>query len=292
MKDSMMWLTRGPRENGFRPAVDPLFRTAARVAGPRVIGVIVSGGLDDGTQGLTYIKRNGGIAVVQDPQDAVMPSMPQSAIDNVEVDHVVSIATMSDLLERLTRQPIPESLLNMKRQPETTDVAEAGDLAMERGGLPGPPSPFVCPECGGALWELHDGHLLRYRCHIGHSYTAEGLMQNQTTKLEEAMWKALRALEENGGLHRRMAGRAREGKLDAMALMHDQRADEAEQRAAVIRDVLVNGSERAKEQKQFAGVVSRPTVERSSDLQSVNNAPARGKARRGSRRARQKLPGK
>jgi two-component system chemotaxis response regulator CheB len=240
VNDGTIELTRGPRENGFRPAVDPLFRTAARAAGPRVIGVILSGGLDDGTEGLIQIKRRGGIAIVQDPSEAIMSAMPTSAIQNANVDHVVKIADMPALLMRLSQQQVSEEAnLSVNNAGEGTgDVAEAGDAGLRSGAMPGTPSPFVCPECGGALWELHEGALLRYRCHVGHIYTSDSLLAEQTERVEEAMWTALRTLEEHAALHHRLASRSRNAQLEGIAQGHERQAARAEARATMIRGVL------------------------------------------------------
>jgi two-component system chemotaxis response regulator CheB len=239
LKPDRLCVVRGPKENGFRPAVDPLFRTAANAYGPRVIGVILSGGLDDGTAGLMRIKEQGGIAVVQDPIDAPFPSMPASAIQNVAVDHVVGISEMSELLPQLIEQPVPQELERMSRTSEP-DIAELGSDALRTGELPYPPSGFTCPECGGALWELKDGKLLRFRCHVGHGYTAESLQAEQSNGLEAALWTALRALEENAALRRRMAERAGRGRVKDIADRYLKQAEEAEARAAVVRKALVS----------------------------------------------------
>ena len=241
IKRGRMCVVRGPRENGFRPAVDPLFRTAARAYGPRVVGIILSGGLDDGTAGLTEVKRAGGIAIVQDPQDASFPSMPESAIRNVEVDHVLKVAEMSELLASLAHEPAPEGMARMGRDNgDEPDIAELGTDALNRIELDYPPSAFTCPECGGALWELKGGKPLRYRCHVGHGYTVETLLAEQTSGLETALWIALRALEESAGLRRRMAARAREGRCPALERRYAEQAAESEARAGVIRKVLVS----------------------------------------------------
>jgi two-component system chemotaxis response regulator CheB len=239
IKHDRVRVVRGPKENGFRPAADPLFRTAARTCGARTVGVVLSGGLDDGTEGLAIIKQYGGTAIVQDPTEATFPSMPASAIANVDVDHVLPVAQMPPLLDGLAREPLPRGARVMPpHNGDEPDVAEVGDASMLAKDLPGPPTGFTCPECGGALWELRNGRLLKFRCHVGHSYTADGLVAEQTRDLESALWTALRALEENAGLRRRMAKRAKGGSYPSIAADYEKQADEAEARAAVIRKVL------------------------------------------------------
>lgn len=235
LKQRTVRVSRGPKENGFRPAVDPLFRTAALSQGARTIGIVLSGGLNDGTHGLAIITQRGGVALAQDPQEALIASMPLSAIQNVEVRRILRVAEMPAVLAELVREPISE---DARAMPEHTDIAEAGDsLAVHP--PQGQQAPYTCPECGGALWESNDfGTLLRFRCHVGHAYTAEILMSEQEVNLEEVLWSALRALEENAALCRRMAERTdRAGLLD-LARRYDDDAAQGEQRAAVLRHVL------------------------------------------------------
>jgi len=243
IKPGRVVVSRGPRENNARPAVDPLFRTAARSYGPWVVGIILSGGLDDGTLGLMDVKAYSGITIVQNPDEAMFPSMPNSAIENVQVDRVASLDEIGPLLARLAREPVPEeqgAAFMARNQTNDPDVAEVGSDDLKTGNITGPPSKFTCPECGGALWEIQNGKLLRYRCHIGHGYTAETLMVAQGEKLEDALWSALRALEEIAGMRRRMANRARSGGWDIMARNYAEQAALAETRAGVVRSVLVD----------------------------------------------------
>jgi two-component system chemotaxis response regulator CheB len=208
-----------------------------------VIGVILSGGLDDGVEGLSFIKANGGIAVVQDPEDAAFPGMPSAAIEKVEVDHVAEVTRIPALLSEICRQEIDPQEVKMVRQRsrrEGADPAETGDKALQRQSMPGPPSAMTCPECGGALWELVEGELLRYRCHVGHSYTSQGLVANQNGALESALWTAVRALEEQAELRRRMARRAARGDLQGIVKRYNRQAADAEGHASVIRQVLLS----------------------------------------------------
>jgi two-component system chemotaxis response regulator CheB len=248
IQDGVMRVARGPKENGFRPAVDPLFRTAANVFGPKVIGVILSGGLNDGAYGSILIKRRRGVTVVQDPHEAFVPGMPQSVIENQAADHILPSNAIGALITRLSAEPV----LHLVTQSKTMmDVDETDRDIADRGGdlsydklYQSAPSALTCPECGGALWELVDGELVRYRCHVGHGYTAESLVAEQDDALENALWAALRGLEESAELSRQMLARAREGNLQGLAQAHEQRLRLAEQRADLIRSVLVNKGER------------------------------------------------
>lgn len=244
-----MRVVRGPKENRVRPAVDPLFRSAAQSYGPRVVGVVLTGALDDGTAGLAAIKRRGGVAVVQDPKEALYPSMPRSAVKHVAVDHCLPLADIAPLLARLATTPAPTETLY--RVPETlkveTRIARTEESDMEDVEKLGSPSFFTCPECKGALWELNDGELLRFRCHVGHAFSAESLIAEQAEELENALWAALRSLEENAALSRRMAARARERKHQISLMRYEDNARQIDQRASVIREVLRNNEKPAPE---------------------------------------------
>jgi two-component system chemotaxis response regulator CheB len=232
----LMRVARGPRENRFRPAVDPLFRTAARAYGPRTIGIVLSGGLDDGTHGLEFIKRQGGLAIAQDPEDAIAPGMPMSAIQNVEVDYILKPAAIGAKLPVLVQEQVADAAIQV---PEGSDVAEGKTDTLQSGDVPGPPSPYTCPDCGGALWEFADGTLLRYQCHVGHGFTASSLHAEQTEGLEHTLWGALRALEEQASFRRRMALHAEHAGRLAHAREFEKEAKESEDRAGSLRRLLL-----------------------------------------------------
>ena len=244
-------LIHGPKENRTRPAIDPLFRSAATNYGRRVIGVLLSGSLDDGTAGLRAIKQRGGVTIVQDPNEALYPSMPESAIYNNAIDHIVKANAIAPLLRQLVEAEIDkkeevsamsgdfrkeDELAKQQLQPaemiNTTD--DLGELSM-----------FTCPECQGTLWELKDGELLRYRCHVGHAYSIDSLDAGQGEKLESALWSALRALEERGALARRLAQQSRERQRQGLAERFEQRAGEADEHAESIRRILLTDPEKA-----------------------------------------------
>jgi two-component system, chemotaxis family, protein-glutamate methylesterase/glutaminase len=241
MHDGTLRLSSGPKEGGHRPAIDPLFRTAARAAGTRVVGVVLSGALDDGTAGLVSIKQRGGVCVVQDPNEAMISDMPRHALQNVEVDHCLKIADIAGLLTRLAQEEVPE----IKRPPPALLDREAR-IALDDGTeditpAPGEPSQFSCPACGGVLNEIHDGDLLRFRCRVGHAYGPDALRTEQQQALEGALWAALRALEEQAALGRRLAVRAREMNQSKSADRFGDRATAAEQQAALVRAALRRG---------------------------------------------------
>ena len=220
-------LSRGPRENGVRPAVDPLFRTAARWHGPRVAGVVLSGSLDDGTAGLRAIKGRGGVTLAQDPEQAIFPGMPRNAIEAATVDHVLPVSGLADLLGRLAREPIPGG--GPPTMPDDMEIesqiAEFDLDAIRRDEHPGTPSGFACPDCAGVLWEIREGDLVRYRCRVGHAYSPASLISEQSHALETALWTAFRALEERAAMAARMAEQYRARGRDPIA---DRFADPGE----------------------------------------------------------------
>jgi len=200
-------LSQGPKENHARPAIDPLFRSAALQHGPRVIGVILTGMLDDGSAGLRAIKRCGGIAVVQDPADAFAPSMPQSALACVAADHVVSLAALGPLLYGLASRPAP--VLPVAFEPPATlrqeHAVTLGQRPVENLRAISQPSIFSCPDCSGVLSELHDKHPVRFLCHTGHAFSLRSLAHAQEQVTDAAIWSSLRALQEKEMVLRRLA---------------------------------------------------------------------------------------
>jgi two-component system chemotaxis response regulator CheB len=241
VKKGFVGLTRGPRENNHRPAIDPLFRSAAVSYGENVIGVLVSGNLDDGTAGLLAIKQRGGTAIVQDPDDAQFPGMPRAALSSVALDYSLPSGEIGPLLLRLAQQPgeaegTPDAPARMN---EEIAIEELNMAAIENDDKNGTPSVYGCPDCGGTLWELNEEDVLRFRCRVGHAYTAESLAEEQTNGVEAAMWSAVRALEESAVLQQRIATRARRNKHDLLAERFETKAAEARQKAKMVRDAIV-----------------------------------------------------
>ena len=241
MEDSQVCLSRNATENGRRPAVDVTFRSAARQYGRRVIAVVLTGNLDDGTAGLGLVKKLGGVAVVQDPNEADYPSMPKSAIANVPVDHVVPLADIGSLLTDLVHEPLPEQAEELKPE-EREELPDMSEQEERDGSIKGEPSGLTCPECGGGLFERPGGDLpLHFRCRTGHAYSPESLMAKQTDGLETALWAAMRALQENAALARRMERRARQNGGDGISERYHKRAEDAEKHATLLRTLLQQG---------------------------------------------------
>ncbi len=231
MEGGCVRVTRGPRENRHRPSIDALFRSAAEAYGPRVTGVVLTGYLDDGTAGLNSVKTHGGVAIVQDPKDAAVPGMPESALRNVNVDYCVPLAEIGPLLVRLaTSQSAPKRISaaspREKRQMSPKEMENKF----------GPPTAFVCPECNGPLWETKSGTPLQFRCHVGHAYSPDSLLADHADGLERALWSAVRTFDEQAALLRRLGERRFQSQSYGSDL--EARAARFEADANVIRKLL------------------------------------------------------
>ncbi|WP_331272038.1 chemotaxis protein CheB [Motilibacter aurantiacus] len=239
--DGHVTLSRGPRENGHRPAADPLFRSAALARGPGVVGVVLSGALDDGTAGLAAIRARGGVAVVQDPEEAAYPGMPRSALETAGADHVVAARDLPALLDRLCREDVagaaraePAALMDAEAR-----VARPGPDALHDPQRPGVPAGLGCPDCNGALFEVPgEGALLRYRCRVGHAWSPDSLLAQQGLELEGALWVALRTLEDKVALNVRLAQDAELRGRALTAGRFEQAAEETLRAADSIRRLI------------------------------------------------------
>jgi two-component system chemotaxis response regulator CheB len=220
-------LSRGPRENWARPAIDPLFRTAAEIYGPDVVGIVLSGRLNDGTAGLYEIKRRGGIAIVQDPREAEAESMPRSAFENVPVDYCLPVVEIPTLLVRLVRERAKARLAA-----EEVGMQQMQQKASSR------PVALTCPECGGAMREETVGNLTRYRCHTGHTLTAEIMAAAQVEDIEKDLGAVLRALNERVELCSDMAAKGQASGNQAVAEMWQRAAEEAAARESDLKRLL------------------------------------------------------
>ncbi|MEO6325558.1 MAG: chemotaxis protein CheB [Thermoanaerobaculia bacterium] len=236
VKARQLLVRKGARENRYRPGIDPLFRSAAASHGSRVIGVILTGMLDDGTAGMQAIKKCGGLTVVQDPKTAAYPDMPRSIVDNVEVDHCVQIGEMGALLERLVAQAPGKSLSVPDDVRIEATIAERvlSDVGQVNGL--GHLVPYNCPNCGGVLWEMEKASPCRYRCHTGHSFTSSSLAVSQSERIEDTLWISLRMFEERKNLMNDMARRESRATSKKGYL---ERARETEVHIELIREMLL-----------------------------------------------------
>lgn len=234
-------VVRGPRENGHRPAIDPLFRSAARHYGPRAVAVVLSGVLDDGSAGMRAVKQAGGVGVVQDFEDALYDAMPRNAMAAAPVDHVVPAAEAGPLVAKLVAE-VADSPEGAEDMADNIDVELALTQFAARGSDAGegvgPSSPYSCPDCHGVLNEITELDSVRYRCRVGHAWSPESLLAAQTVGLETALWMALRALEEKASLSRRLANRAKEYHARLSERRFSEQAEDAQQGAEAIRALL------------------------------------------------------
>jgi two-component system chemotaxis response regulator CheB len=243
LEEGRIRVTRGPKENRFRPAVDPLFRSAAFVYGAQVIGVVLSGALDDGTSGLWTIKLRGGIAVVQDPHDAAVSSMPENALREVEVDHKVPAAAMGDLLTSLSREPITEDEPELPAG-EKERLEHDVRIALQEPGLEhtlqglGELSPYACPDCHGVMELFREDSRVRYRCHTGHAYSTDSLLLSLTERVEVSVWNAIRGLEETLLLLNQLGDYFAEENDPRVAARHFQKAKEAQTHLRILRQIV------------------------------------------------------
>ena len=221
-------LEPGPRENRNRPSIDALFRSASVAYGPRAVGVVLSGNLDDGSAGLAEIKRRGGVAIVQDPEEADAPSMPASAIESSEVDFVLKA---EDIGPKLIEISLAEAA-------EKIQIIPNGSQKMEATG-----QTYVCPECGGVLQETEEADMLRFRCRVGHVYSPESLMADQNLATERALWAAIRSLEEQAEFSERLANSSRLKKRSRLASRFGEKAKASRDDATLLRGLLERTSE-------------------------------------------------
>ena len=239
VEPSRVRATKGPKENRFRPAIDPLFRTAAQVFGPAAIGVILTGNLDDGTAGLAAIKKLGGKTVVQDPRDALFPAMPQSALSHVEVDYCVPLNKIAPVLVDLTRQSIPAATVPIPKDLDT-EVRIAREENPMDAGLEqiAKPSRFACPDCHGVLLEMADPGRMRFRCHTGHAYSIQSLLSAYGDQIEGSLWQAIRSLEETALLLDNLIRHVRSAHFASDAASLEARAADARRDAEALRDII------------------------------------------------------
>lgn len=246
-------VARGPKENRFRPAVDPLFRSAAHAYGNRVVGVVLSGALDDGTSGLWTVKHLGGIAVVQDPRDAEVPSMPESAMREVALDYAVPVSEMARLLVKLTREQVVENSGEVMKESVENKLTEvevrvaAEHNAFESGIMKfGELTPFTCPDCHGVLSKYRDGSRARFRCYTGHAFSSDALLLSVTENIEESLWNAIRGIEESIMLLNHVGDHFAEVNEGKLAAVYFKKAKESERRAHLVRQVVVRHEQLSK----------------------------------------------
>jgi two-component system, chemotaxis family, protein-glutamate methylesterase/glutaminase len=240
VKGTRISLSKGPKENRARPAIDPLFRTAAAAYGPRVVGVILTGMLDDGTAGLSAVKECGGTSVVQDPEDALYPSMPKSALQYVGADYTVSLSEIGPLLARLAREPtkLRETLPISRLNEIESRFVEMETMNMQDMDAIGSHAGVSCPECHGPMWKIKDGTLQRYRCHVGHAYTAQTMAEGQIEAQEIHLWQSLRLMKERVSLMWEIRCHAENDHREVDAEACDAKIRQLQKNIALIQEML------------------------------------------------------
>jgi two-component system chemotaxis response regulator CheB len=239
LEDESVRLVRGPKENRCRPSIDALFRSAAFTYGPRVVGVVLTGTLDDGSAGLWWIKERGGTAIVQDPNDAEFPAMPRNALSQVSTDHIVSVGAMGPLLVRLSHEAS-----GADRGDSPKELRVQTQIAGEKGALSagvmtlGPITPYTCPQCHGVLVQVKEGGVPHFRCHTGHGYSINTLLAEVTEYVEDSLWNSIRSIEEGAMLLQHLARHSRDEVKDlAAAKLFDEKAKDTLEHAEVLRKV-------------------------------------------------------
>ncbi|WP_162054217.1 chemotaxis protein CheB [Pontibacter pamirensis] len=244
LKGNEMLVTRGPRENQFRPSIDPLFRSAAAYHGASVTGVILTGFMSDGVVGMESIKRSGGATVVQDPEYAEYPALPNNVIRQIKTDHVVPVKEMGKILVELANQADEGSVTVPTDIWQEALIAErvmnnSGMSSIEELEKAGSRSPYSCPDCGGGLWELSQQNTIkRFRCHSGHAYTKDSLLDGMSSALEETLWVALRTLEERRNILVQMSQADNDRGNRRWATLQEERADEMKVHVERLRELL------------------------------------------------------
>jgi two-component system chemotaxis response regulator CheB len=247
LEPGVVRLTRGPRENHNRPAIDPLFRSAARAYGERVIGVVLTGSLSDGAAGLLAIRNAGGTAIIQDPAEALVAAMPQAARIIAGADHVLPLAQIPELLVQLVQEPIAlEGVPAVADRDPLEELPERVDhdmAAQQEGARRGQVSCFTCPECGGVLWQVDEAEPLRFRCHTGHAFYGVSLLSEQSEALEAALWTAVRIFKEKMVLARQMAAQERARDNSEAASRFEDDANLSEHYSELIEQHILRASQ-------------------------------------------------
>jgi two-component system, chemotaxis family, protein-glutamate methylesterase/glutaminase len=246
IKGRKILVGRGPMENRYRPSIDTLFRSAAATHGPNVIGIILTGMLEDGASGMLAIRRAGGVCIIQDPNEAQYPDMPQAVLNQLKPDFSVPVSEMGQTLStvlratsrRKTSSVIPADII------KEAEIAERVQINIDALKEIGENSLFSCPDCGGGLWEKKANGHSHYRCHVGHAFTSEGLLNGMETSTESALWTALRILEERKNLLRKIGAKEKNNGNRKLAVTYDKRAVELEQQIEQLKKVLFNTSKR------------------------------------------------
>lgn len=252
LDDHRLSLGLGPRENNARPAIDAMLRSIAVCCGSRAIGIVLTGTLGDGASGLWAVRACGGLTVVQDPDDAAFSEMPLTALNRASPDHVVNLSDMPALLEKLVREPAGQKVLASRTLRYEVEIAKDGRSNMNAMDNLGRRSVLSCPDCGGVMWEIDEGDLARYRCHVGHTYTAELMNLALDENLRRALGSAQRALEERVALAGKLHDQAADKGHTLLAQNWSDRMREFERELKIVRDGMQRMEQIAADSEQSA----------------------------------------
>lgn len=239
LEGERLLLGAGPRENNTRPAIDPMLRSVALCCGPRAVGVVLTGSLGDGASGLWAIEKCGGLSIVQDPSDAAFPDMPENALRIMKPDHVVRLKDLAPLLQSLAHQPAGEPVEAPQQIRFEVEIAKTGRSSMDEMDRFGRRSVLACPDCHGVMWEIDEGDLIRYRCHVGHTYTAELMDVAVDDNLRRALASAIRALEEKVALARKLQKQALDRGHNLVQDTWEERVSEYQHELDIVRDAML-----------------------------------------------------
>ncbi|HEU4633621.1 MAG TPA: chemotaxis protein CheB [Flavisolibacter sp.] len=238
LKHGELILGEGPAENRWRPSIDVLFRSAAVAYDGRTIGIILTGLLQDGTSGMIAIKRSGGTCIVQDPQEAEYPDMPQSVLLNMDVDYCISLSQMGAILLEKSQNGVHEHHRIPEDVKAEAQIAERVAVGIDNIKDLGNRSYYSCPDCGGGLWEMVNDNIVRYRCFTGHVFTENELLLRQSETLENTLWVALRMIEERKQLLHKMALEEERKGWMLSAEGKKERAAELQEHISRLKDIL------------------------------------------------------
>jgi two-component system chemotaxis response regulator CheB len=228
----------GPKENSWRPSIDVLFRSAAAAYNSHVIGIILSGFLNDGTAGMLAVKKSGGICIVQDPNEAEFPDMPLSVLNNIEVDYSIGLARMGETLESLLARE-PEAVEPPAEIIAEADMAARMTVGIEKVNGLGHHAVYNCPDCGGGLWQVNGEEVTRYRCYTGHTYDEHELLSKLGNNVESTLWVAVRMMEERSNLYAKISMEHKKKGLARISESYDKNAGELKNHIDTLRDMLV-----------------------------------------------------
>ena len=239
----------GPKENSWRPSIDVLFRSAAAAYNSHVLGIILTGFLNDGTAGMMAVKQSGGICIVQDPNEAEVPDMPVSVLNNVEVDYSISLANMGEVVSGLLEDD-PKEVEAPSQVIAEADIAARMAVGIERINGLGKHSVYNCPDCGGGLWQISGEEITRYRCYTGHTYNEDELLAKLGDNVESTLWVAVRMMEERSNMYSKIARDNRKKGLARISESYDKNADELKRHIDTLRDMLVLIQKRRAENRE------------------------------------------